>query len=298
MKTLVVLTGPTGVGKTSLSLQLAQRLGSPVFSCDSRQMYRELSIGTAAPTPEQLSIVPHVFVGQLSIHDYYSAARFEEDALRAFQQHFEQSDVALMTGGSMLYIDAVCKGIDDMPDVDSQLRAELLQRYEQHGLDDLLAELRLLDPDYYQEVDRKNPKRVLHGLEICLTTGQPFSHFRRKTAKQRPFKVIKICLNRDRQDLYQRIDARVLNMMNQGLEAEARNMFPYRHLNALHTVGYRELFDYFDGLCSKEEAVSRIQFNTHKYARKQLTWFRRDPDYHWFHPDDTKGILQCCEALA
>ncbi|MBO5836088.1 MAG: tRNA (adenosine(37)-N6)-dimethylallyltransferase MiaA, partial [Bacteroidales bacterium] len=201
-------------------------------------------------------------------------------------------DNALMVGGSMLYIDAICKGIDDMPDVDEDLRRELLQRYEEKGLDDILAQLRLLDPDYYNEVDRKNHKRVLHGLEICLMTGKPFSSFRRKQAKERPFDIVKICLHRQREELYARIDARVQLMMDEGLLEEARALYPYRHLNALKTVGYSELFAHFDGHCSLEEAIAKIQFNTHKYARKQLTWFRRDGDYHWFEPAQEKGIFE------
>ncbi len=300
MKTLVILTGPTGVGKTELSLRLARELGSPVFSCDSRQMYREMRIGTAAPTDEELNLVPHYFVGNLSIHDYYSAARFESEALALFDRHFAKGhECLLMTGGSMLYIDAICKGIDEMPDVDPELRRELLLRLEEKGLDDILAQLRLLDPDYYHEVDRRNPKRVLHGLEICLMTGKPFSTFRLRQPKERPFRILKCCLDRERSDLYQRIDRRVLSMMEQGLEQEARSLYPFRDLNALNTVGYRELFDYFDGKCSLEQAVAQIQFNSHKYARKQLTWFRRDLEYHWMNPSDADNalsvILSLCE---
>ncbi len=286
MPTLVVLTGPTGVGKTQLSLSLARELGSPVISCDSRQMFREMTVGTAAPTREELQTVPHHFVGNLSIHDYYSAARFESDALALMDGYFSKGqEYLLMCGGSMLYIDAICKGIDDMPDVDPQLRQDLLDQYQAEGLDNLLAQLRLLDPAYYAQVDRRNPKRVLHGLEICLMTGRPFSELRRQQPKQRPFKIVKICLDRPREELYARIDRRVEQMMSDGLLEEAGKLLPFRHLNALNTVGYQELFDYFDGKCSLEEAVAKIQFNTHKYARKQLTWFRRDPDYHWFQAD-------------
>lgn len=292
MKRLIVLTGPTGVGKTELSLRLARELGSPIFSCDSRQMFREMSIGTAKPSAEQLAQVTHHFIDNLSIHDYYSAARFESEAMAMLEEHFSRHDNALMVGGSMLYIDAICKGIDDMPDVDVDLRRELQDRYQEKGLDDILAQLKLLDPLYYQEVDRKNHKRVLHGLEICLMTGKPFSSFRRKQVKERPFDIVKICLNREREELYARIDARVLQMMDEGLLEEARQLYPYRQLNALKTVGYSELFAHFDGECSLEEAVAKIQFNTHKYARKQLTWFKRDQDYHWFEPYQQEDILR------
>ena len=293
-KRLIVLTGPTGVGKTELSLRLARELGSPIFSCDSRQMFREMSIGTAKPTAKQRAQVQHYFVDNLSIHDYYSAARFESEMMAMLEAHFQTHDNALMVGGSMLYIDAICKGIDDMPDVDEDLRRELWQRYEEKGLDDILAQLKLLDPVYYQEVDRKNHKRVLHGLEICLMTGKPFSSFRRRQAKERAFDIVKICLHRQREELYARIDARVLQMMDEGLLQEARSLYDYRHLNALKTVGYSELFAHFDGHCSLEDAITKIQFNTHKYARKQLTWFRRDGDYHWFEPtqaDDIRSLL-------
>jgi tRNA dimethylallyltransferase len=292
MKTLVVLTGPTGVGKTELSLRIAEKLSSPILSCDSRQIYREIPIGTAAPTPEQLDRVKHHFIGTHSIHDYYSAARYETDVLKLLEDDlFPEHETILMTGGSMMYIDAVCKGIDDMPDIDKELRRDLLQQYEEKGLDSMLAQLHLLDPDYYGQVDRKNYKRVIHGLEICLMTGKPFSSFRKETAKERPFRIIKICLNRNRIELYERIDKRVLEMIDHGLEKEVRDLYPYKYLNALNTVGYKEIFAHIDGLFSLDEAIVRIQNNSHKYARKQLTWFRRDPEYHWFHPDDQEGIM-------
>ena len=291
MKSLVVLPGPTGIGKTSLSLDLAEWLGCPIISCDSRQFYRDMRIGTAAPSQAELDRVPHHFIGHLSIHDYYSAARFESEVLRLLETTlFPLHDTVLMTGGSMLYIDAVCKGIDDMPDVDPVLRQQLQDRWQEEGLQPLLAELEHLDPTYASTVDRNNPKRVLHGLELCLLTGKPYSSFRRQTPKERPFNIIKLCLDMDRKALYQRIDKRVEQMMAQGLLNEARGLLPHRGLNALNTVGYKELFAYFDGNCTLDEAVKQIQFNTHKYARKQLTWFRRDLDYHWFSPDDLTGI--------
>ena len=290
MKTLVVLTGPTGVGKTELSLRLAEALGSPILNCDSRQIFREMSIGTAAPTPEQLSRVRHYFIATKSIHEPYSAAKFEIEALTLLNTLFSSHETLLMTGGSMMYIDAVCKGIDDMPDVDSQVRAELAALYQEQGLAPILKELQRLDPVYFDQVDKKNHKRVIHGLELCRMTGLPFSSFRKDKAKVRPFNIVKICLNRDRQELYNRIDQRVDEMMAQGLEAEARNLYPFKALNALNTVGYKEMFAWFDGKCTLEEATQTLKYNTHQYARKQLTWFRKDSGYHWFHPDDVDII--------
>lgn len=298
MKTLVVLTGPTGVGKTELSLRIAEALGSPILCCDSRQIYREMRIGTAAPTHEQLARIEHHFIGTKSIHERYSAAKFESEVLELLEKLFINHDALLMTGGSMMYIDAVCKGIDDMPDVDPAIRLELTELFREKGLEPILEELQRLDPIYYEQVDKKNHKRVLHGVEICRMTGKPFSSFRKETAKPRSFHIVKICLNRDRQELYDRIDARVDDMMQLGLEEEARILYPHRDLNALNTVGYKEMFDYFDGKTTREQAVSALKYNTHKYARKQLTWFRRDPDYHWFHPEESdilKKILQFLE---
>jgi tRNA dimethylallyltransferase len=294
MKNLLVLTGPTGVGKTELSLSMAEIIGSPIISCDSRQIFREMSIGTAAPTNAQIERVKHYFIGVHSIHDYYSAAKFETDVLELLERKpLLSKDTILMTGGSMLYIDAVCNGIDEMPDVDEEIRKKLVIQYEEEGLDSILAQLKVLDPVYYEHVDRKNHKRVIHGLEICLMTGKPFSSFRKEKAKERPFKILKICLNRERAELYSRIDQRVLEMIDLGLVEEAQSLYPFRSLNALNTVGYKELFTYFEGSCTLEEAIVNIQNNTHKYARKQLTWFRRDPAYNWFHPDDIEGIRSC-----
>jgi tRNA dimethylallyltransferase len=249
-----------------------------------------MRIGTAAPTPKQLNRVKHYFVAEKSIHEPYSAAKFETEVLLLLEKLFTIHDSILMAGGSMMYLDAVCKGIDDMPDVDRFIRQKLQELYCSEGLEPILEELHRLDPVYYAQVDRKNPKRVIHGLEICRMTGQPFSGFRKDTAKERPFRILKICLNRDRTELYARIDCRVDEMMELGLEEEARMLYPYRTLNALNTVGYKEMFDFFDGSCTREEAVTKLKNNTHKYARKQLTWFRKDSAYHWFHPDDTEGI--------
>lgn len=291
MKTLVVLTGPTGVGKTELSLRIAESLGSPILNCDSRQLFKELVIGTATPSQEQLNRVKHFFIGYKSIQEKYSAAKFEMDALALLERLFEQHDSILMTGGSMMYIDAVCNGIDEMPDIHPDVRTQIQAEYLKSGLQPILEELEKLDPSYFAEVDQQNHKRVIHGLEVCRQTGLPFSSFRKQTAKKRPFAIRKICLNRDRTDLYQRIDERVLQMMEDGLELEARGLQEFKHLNALNTVGYKEMFDYFEGKTTLSEAVARIQFNTHKYARKQLTWFRRDSTYQWFHPDQMQEIL-------
>lgn len=295
MKTLVVLTGPTGVGKTELSLRIAEKLGSPIINCDSRQVYKEMPTGTAAPTQEQLSRVKHYFVGTKSIHEPYSAAKYETEALQLLESLFSTLDTIVVTGGSMLYIDALCKGIDDMPDISPEIRQRLQLEYQTFGLAPLLKELEACDPVYHQQVDQNNYKRVIHGLEIFRQTHQPFSSFRKETAKIRPFQIVKICINRDRAELYRRIDERVEQMVLDGFEQEARNLYAFRHLNALNTVGYKEFFAYFDGTSSLKQTISSIQFNTHKYARKQLTWFKKDTDYHWFHPTAFDKIMELIE---
>ncbi len=288
--TLIVLLGPTGVGKTSLGVQLALQLGCSILSADSRQIYRELPIGTAAPTPEERAAVPHYFVGTHSVTEGYSAASYEADVLCLLEGLFVDHPIQLLSGGSMMYIDAVCRGIDEIPDVDPAIRTEVWHRYEMQGLAPILSELEHLDPRYYATVDHQNYKRVLHGYEVCLSTGRPFSSFHTGQAKHRPFDMIKIGLTREREELYARIDERVLQMMSLGLEAEARAVYPHRHLNALNTVGYKELFAYFDGMISLEEAIRLIQRNSRHYARKQLTWWKRDPEVHWYHPEDIEGI--------
>ena len=288
--TLVVLLGPTGVGKTALGIQLASKLGCSILSADSRQIYHELPIGTAAPTPEERAAVPHYFVGTHSVTEGYSAASYEADVLRLLEGLFVDHPIQLLSGGSMMYIDAVCRGIDEIPDVDPAIRTEVWHRYETQGLAPILTELEQLDPRYYTTVDHQNYKRVLHGYEVCLSTGRPFSSFHTGQAKSRPFDIIKIGLTREREELYARIDERVLQMMSLGLEAEARAVYPHRHLNALNTVGYKELFAYFDGMISLEEAIRLIQRNSRHYARKQLTWWKRDPEVHWYHPEDIEGI--------
>ena len=290
-KTLIVITGPTAVGKTALCLDIAQHFGIPIINADSRQIYKELKIGTASPTIEQMRRVPHYFVGSLSLHDYYSASLFEQQVLEILQREFEHSDYALLTGGSMMYIDAVCNGIDDIPTVDDETRETLKRRLADEGLEALVEELRQLDPEYYEIVDKQNPRRVVHGLEICLMTGKTYTSFRKREKKERPFRIVKIGLNRDREELYNRINQRVDQMMTDGLLDEAQRLYPMRHMNALNTVGYKEMFAYIDGTWTLEEAVERIKGNTRRYARKQLTWYKKDEQIRWFNPDDKNSII-------
>ena len=290
MKCLIVLLGPTGVGKTELSLALAKRYHSPVISSDSRQLYAPLRIGTAAPTPEQLQQAKHYFIGTLQLTDYYSAAQYETDAIRLIEELFTSHDILLLTGGSMMYIDAVCKGIDDIPTVDTETREHLMQHYQQEGLEALCRELKLLDPEYYQTVDLKNPTRVIHALEICYMTGKTYTSFRTQSAKQRPFHILKIGLTREREELYDRINRRVNQMIEEGLIEEARQVYPLRHLNSLNTVGYKELFKYFNGEWTLPFAIEKIKQNSRIYSRKQMTWFKRDPKITWFHPGQQQEI--------
>lgn len=292
MDTLVIVLGPTGVGKTELCLQLAEHLGTPVINADSRQIFAELPIGTAAPSKEQQRRVKHFFVGNHHIQDYYNASMYEEDVLKLLPQIFHShSHRALLSGGSMMYIDAVCKGIDDIPTVDEHTRTLMKQRLSGEGLPTLVAELKRLDPEHWEIVDKKNPRRVIHALEICHMTGRTYTSFRTNQIKRRPFNIIKIGLDRDREELYKRINNRVLKMMEEGLEDEARALYPLRGLNALNTVGYKELFVFFDGSINREEAVRQIQSNSRRYMRKQLTWFKHDEQIRWFHPDNIKEII-------
>jgi tRNA dimethylallyltransferase len=292
MDTLVIVLGPTGVGKTELCLQLAEHLGTPVINADSRQIFAELPIGTAAPSKEQQRRVKHFFVGNHHIQDYYNASMYEEDVLKLLPQIFHShSHRALLSGGSMMYIDAVCKGIDDIPTVDEHTRTLMKQRLSGEGLPTLVAELKRLDPEHWEIVDKKNPRRVIHALEICHMTGRTYTSFRTNQIKRRPFNTIKIGLDRDREELYERINNRVLKMMEEGLEDEARALYPLRGLNALNTVGYKELFAFFDGSINREEAVRQIQSNSRRYMRKQLTWFKHDEQIRWFHPDNIKEII-------
>jgi len=298
MKTLIVIIGPTGVGKTELCLTIARHLKTPIINTDSRQIFAELPIGTCAPTPEQQATVKHYFVGNHHLQDYYSAAKFEQDALSLISRLFngEEDDIlhdtALMSGGSMMYIDAVCKGIDNIPTVDDQTRQLMKQRLATEGLEALVDELKQLDPEHWKIVDRNNPRRVIHALEICHMTGRTYTSFRTNSIKHRPFNIIKIGLNCPREVLYERINQRVLDMMARGLEEEARYVYSLRHLNSLNTVGYKELFTYFDGLIPFQEAVRQIQSNTRQYMRKQLTWFKKDESVTWFEPDNIEDILK------
>ncbi len=292
MKTLVVITGPTAVGKTTLCLKIAQYYSIPIINADSRQIYKEMKIGTAAPTEQEQEAVKHYFVNELELDEYYNASMFEQDVIRLLEkQLFTESNIALMSGGSMMYIDAVCNGIDDIPTVDEETRSCLMRKYEENGLDRLCEELRILDPVHYAEVDRKNARRVIHALEICYMTGRTYTSYRTKSKKARPFNLLKIGLNRPREELYERINLRVDEMMEKGLADEARHLYGKRTCNALNTVGYKEMFEYIDGNYSLEEAIVRIKGNTRRYARKQLTWYKRDKDIRWFNPENEKEIF-------
>ncbi len=318
MNSLIVITGPTGVGKTELCLQIAEHYGIDIINADSRQIFAEIPIGTAAPTAQQMQRVRHYFVGSHHIGDYYSASSYEQDVLKLLGKLAEvkgqrakvedqfanthnltpttHHPLALLSGGSMMYIDAVCNGIDDIPNIREDIRNEMKRRLEVEGLDSLLEELSRLDPEHYAIVDRKNPRRILHALEICHQTGKTYTSFRTGEKRKRPFNIIKIGLNRDRDELYERINQRVLDMIGQGLEQEARAMLPYRELNSLNTVGYKEMFQYFDGAIPLEEAIRQIQSNSRRYARKQLTWYKRDVEMQWFHPENVKEITNYIDS--
>ena len=303
------------MGKTEICLQIAEHYGIDIINADSRQIFAEIPIGTAAPTAEQMQRVRHYFVGTHHIGDYYSASSYEQDVLKLVGEIEGQRSkvkggsvntqkptpdtqypIALLAGGSMMYIDAVCNGIDDIPTIREDIRNEMKRRLEEEGLDALLEELSRLDPEHYAIVDRKNPRRILHALEICHQTGRTYTSFRTGEKRKRPFNIIKIGLNRDRDELYERINQRVLDMMGLGLEQEARNMLPYRELNALNTVGYKEMFQYFDGAIPLEEAVRQIQSNSRRYARKQLTWYKRDAEIMWFNPENVNEITNYIDS--
>lgn len=290
-KNLIVLVGPTGVGKTETSLELAEYFRAPIINADSRQIYRGMTIGTAAPTAEDRQRVEHYGVQFLNPGDYYSAAQFELDVMRLLEQLFLNHDYVLLSGGSMMYIDAVCNGIDDIPTVDAETRKTMLERYEKEGLEPLVRELRILDPDYYRIVDLKNPKRVIHALEICYMTGKTYSSFRTNKKKERPFRIIKVGLKREREVLYERINNRVTRMLEDGLEDEVKALLPYRDTNALNTVGYKEMFAYLEGKMTYAEAADKIRQNSRIYSRKQMTWFKRDEQIRWFEPEQLQDII-------
>jgi tRNA dimethylallyltransferase len=291
-KILIVIIGPTAIGKTDLCIDLAESLGTEIISADSRQIYKELNIGTAKPGEDELNRVKHHFIGTKSIFDYYTAGMFELDVLKLLEDLFSKHEQVIMTGGSGLYINAVCEGIDALPKVDPEIRNKLIEQYEQEGIQSLRQDLKRLDPEYYEMADLKNPKRLLKALEITVMTGKPYSSFLTRPNKKRPFTILKIGLNRDRQELYDIINKRVDQMINNGLVEEARELHKNKELNALNTVGYKELFDCFDGNINYERAIELIKRNTRRYAKRQITWFSRDKEIKWFHPNDQEKIKQ------
>lgn len=294
-KTLIVITGPTGVGKTETTLRIAEHFNVPVINADSRQIFSEIPIGTAAPTAEQQLRVQHYFVGNHHLEDYYSASLYEQDVLNIINS--QHTPISLLSGGSMMYIDAVCNGIDDIPTILPEIREEMMRRLETEGLEQMCNLLRELDPEHWNIVDRNNPRRVIHALEICIQTGKTYTSFRSNTIKERPFNIIKVGLNRDRDELYNRINQRVLDMIGKGMIEEALQVYPKRTLNSLNTVGYKELFEYLDGLTTLDEAIFKIQSNTRRYARKQLTWYKKDTDFQWFNPDNIEEILNYIHTM-
>lgn len=302
---LIIILGPTAVGKTDLTLSIAEKLKCPILNCDSRQIYKGMEIGTASPTQKQLERVKHYFVGKLELDEYYSAAKYEEEVLSLTSDLFKIHDTLMLSGGSMMYIDAVCNGIDDIPTVNEDVRSSLKQRYQEEGIDKMLAELKLIDPLHYDTVDHKNWKRIIHALEIFYTTGKPYSSFlTRKTLRNidkktntinRPFRILKIGLERPREELFERINSRVDAMINSGLLHEAMALYKHRNKNALNTVGYKEMFNVLDGTWELPMAIERIKKNTRVYAKKQLTWFKHDNEIKWFHPDDIEEIHKYIE---
>jgi len=294
-KMLIVLLGPTGVGKTVVSIELAVHFKCDIISADSRQFYSEMKIGTAAPSEHHLKTVKHHFVRFLSVTDYYSSSLFERDVLKILKEIFRINDIAIMAGGSGMYVDAVCEGIDDIPDTSRAVRDKYNQLYKEEGIEGLRMALKLLDPEHYANVDLRNPKRIIRALEVCNTTGRPYSSFIKKERRQRDFRVLKIGLEMPRQELYQRINRRVDLMIDEGLEEEAKALFDLRHLNALNTVGYREFFDYFEGKISRDKAIELIKRNTRRYAKRQITWWGKDKSIKWFEPEDIENIIRYIE---
>lgn len=294
-KYLIVLTGPTGIGKSITGITLAQHFHAQIISSDSRQIFKEMTIGTAVPNQNELATVKHHFIHSHSILENYNVSKYETEALNIINSVFKNNNIVLLVGGSMLYIEAVCNGIDVMPDADPEIRKILKEKFENEGLESLRLQLKILDPEYYKTVDLKNPNRIIHAIEISMMTGKPFSSFRTKNKRIRPFSIIKIGLDCNRNELHKKINSRVDQMIKAGLESEARNLYTFRFLNALNTVGYREFFDFFDGKSTKEEAIELIKRNTRRYARKQLTWFRKDPDMNWFEPDQVNQVINLIE---
>jgi tRNA dimethylallyltransferase len=294
---LIVLLGPTGVGKTDVSINLATHLQCEIISSDSRQFYTEMIIGTAVPDKVQLEKVKHHFIRFISVKDYYSSSLFERDVLNLLPQLFEKNNVTIMSGGSGMYIDAVCSGIDDIPDIDPAIREKLLKRYSEEGIERLRMTLKLLDPEYYANVDLKNYKRIIRALEICESTGRPYSSFLKKQKRIREFGIIKIGLERPRNELYTRIDKRVDEMIETGLEEEANSLYNYRNLNAMKCVGYREFFDVIDGKITRDKAIELIKRNTRRYAKRQLTWWAKEKDIRWFQPEQVEEIIEYCTAI-
>lgn len=295
-KHLVVIAGPTGSGKTDLSIRVARYYHCPIISTDSRQFYRGIPIGTAQPTAEELQMAEHHFIADRELKDDFNSGAYETEALSRLEELFQKHDIVVAVGGSGLYIKALCEGMDDLPEVDPRLREELNTRCKAEGVEALAEELRRLDPDFYEVVDRKNPARVVRALEVCISTGKTYSSLRSGVKRQRPFNIIKIAVNMDREELYERIDLRVDKMVQAGLYDEALKVYPLRELNALQTVGYREWFDHFDGKISREEAIELIKRNSRRYAKRQLTWFRADKDFEWFEPSETEKILEYIDS--
>ncbi len=289
-KTLVIIVGPTGIGKTKTAIEIAQHYNTEIISADSRQIFRELKVGTAVPTEEELKQVTHHMIGTHSIHDYYSAWEFEQDVMKLTSQLFSTKDIVVLTGGSMMYVDAVTKGIDELPTIDEDLRLSLKKQYEEEGIEHIRRQLKKLDPVFYDQVDLQNHKRVIHAVEICLMTGKPYSLLRTNSKKSRPFRMVKIGLTMDREKLYERINLRVDKMIEEGLEEETRMFYPEKELNSLNTVGYKEFFAHYNGEYDREKAIELVKRNSRRYAKKQLTWFKRDEEIQWFHPNDIQEI--------
>ncbi len=296
-KYLIVVVGPTGIGKTKVSIEIAKHYKTEIISADSRQIFKELKIGTATPSDEELREVKHHNIASYSIHDYYSSWEFEQDALQLSAELFKTHNQIVLTGGSMMYIDAICKGIDEIPTIDPELRDNLMKLYNEEGIESIRRQLKQLDPDFYTQVDLQNHKRVIHAVEVCLMTGKPYSSLRTNTVKKRPFNIIRVGLELDRDEIYNRINLRVDQMVEMGLIEEAKQFYPSKDLNSLNTVGYKELFAHFDGEYDLDKAIELIKRNTRRYAKRQLTWFKKDTETKWFRPDEITNIISHIDSL-